>query len=234
MNYPIKTKKITCTSRYGERSYKYQGKKIKDFHNGIDLIDADRNPNVEILAFADGEVIGVRKTGSQYGVGCYVRIKHSNGYQTLYYHLKSKSIVVNVGDKVKKNQKIGIIGTTGQSTGIHLHFQIDKGSSATSIDPYDYVFGNKEFIQEPKPTPAPVTTKITVGDTVIVNGVGTASSTGTGAKTREFKNTKMKVIMISGNTSRPNRYALNIYNQGTNNDARSVSAWFREQDIKKK
>lgn len=234
MNYPIKSKNIRCTSRYGNRQYTYQGKLIKDFHRGIDLVPSPSNSNAEIVAFADGEVVSVRKTGSQYGVGCYVRIKHSNGYQTLYYHLKSKSIVVNVGDKVKKNQKIGVIGTTGQSTGIHLHFQIDKGSSATSIDPYDYVFGNKEFIQETKPTPVPVTTKITVGDTVIVNGVGTASSTGTGAKTREFKNTKMKVIMISGNTSRPNRYALNIYNKGTNNDARSVSAWFREKDIKKK
>ena len=75
---------------------------------------------------------------------------------------------------------------------------------------------------------------IAVGDTVIVNGVGNTSSTGTGAKTREFKNTKMKVIMIAGNTSRPNRYALNIYNKGKNNDARSVSAWFKEKDIKKK
>lgn len=234
MNYPIKANNIKCTSRYGNRQYNYKGKLIKDFHRGIDLVPSPSNSNAEIVAFADGEVVSVRKTGSQYGVGCYVRIKHSNGYQTLYYHLKSKSIVVNVGDKVKKNQKLGIIGTTGQSTGIHLHFQIDKGSSATSIDPYDYVFGNKDFTSESKPTPAPVTTKITVGDTVIVNGIGTASSAGTGAKTKEFKNTKMKVIMIAGNTSRPNRYALNIYNKGKNNDTRSVSAWFREKDIKKK
>ena len=233
MYYPIKVNKIRCSSRYGNRSYTYQGKLVKDFHRGIDLVPDPRNNSAEIIAFADGEVIGVRKIGEQYGNGCYVRIKHSNGYQTLYFHLKSKSIIVNVGDKVKKGQKIGIIGTTGISTGVHLHFQIDKGSSSTSIDPYDYVFGNKEFMPETKPTPTPTTSKISVGDTVIVNGVGTASSTGSGARTREFKNTKMKVIMISGNTSRPNRYALNIYNKGTNNDARSVSAWFREKDIKK-
>ena len=145
MNYPIKANKIKCTSNYGNRTYTYQGKKISDFHRGIDLIANPNNRNEEILAFEDGVVTGVQKTGRQYGTGCYVRIKHSNGYYTLYYHLKSGSIIVNKGDKVKKGQKIGIIGTTGQSTGIHLHFQIDKGTSSSSINPYDYVFNSKEF-----------------------------------------------------------------------------------------
>lgn len=144
--YPIKANKIRCTSKYGNRSYAYQGKQISDFHRGVDLVAEPNNRNEEILAFEDGEVTSVQKTGKQYGTGCYVRIKHSNGYYTLYYHLKSGSIVVNKGDKVKKGQKIGIIGTTGQSTGVHLHFQIDKGSSSTSINPYDYVFNNKELV----------------------------------------------------------------------------------------
>lgn len=144
--YPIKANKLRCTSKYGNRQYTYQGRLIKDFHRGVDLVAEPNNRNEEILAFEDGEVTSVQKTGKQYSTGCYVRIKHSNGYYTLYYHLKSGSIVVNKGDKVKKGQKIGIIGTTGQSTGVHLHFQIDKGSSATSINPYDYVFNNKQFI----------------------------------------------------------------------------------------
>ena len=147
MKVPINSENIKITSRYGNRKYYYQGKLIKDFHNGIDLVPSPCNNN-EILAFADGVVTSMQKTGRQYGTGCYVRLKHSNGLYTLYYHLKSGTICVNVGDKVKKGQKLGIIGTTGKSTGIHLHFQIDKGSSKTSINPYDYLFNDKIFIEE--------------------------------------------------------------------------------------
>lgn len=145
MQVPINNENIKITSYYGNRQYYYQGKLIKDFHNGIDLVPSPCNNN-EILAFADGVVTSVQKTGVQYGTGCYVRLKHNNGLYTLYYHLKSGSVCVNIGDKVVKGQKLGIIGTTGQSTGIHLHFQIDKGSSNTSINPYDYLFNVKEFM----------------------------------------------------------------------------------------
>ena len=145
MKAPINSENIRITSYYGNRQYYYQGKLIKDFHNGIDIVPSPCNNN-EILAFADGVVTSVQKTGVQYGTGCYVRLKHSNGLYTLYYHLKSGSVCVNVGDNVRKGQKLGIIGTTGQSTGIHLHFQIDKGSSSTSINPYDYLFNVKEFL----------------------------------------------------------------------------------------
>lgn len=144
--YPIKANKLSVTSKFGPRTYTYQGKKVSDYHKGIDLIANPNNRNEEILAFADGVVTGVQKTGAQYGTGCYVRIKHSNGYYTLYYHLKSGSIVVNKGDSVKAGQKLGIIGTTGQSTGVHLHFQIDKGGSSSAINPYDYLFNGKPFI----------------------------------------------------------------------------------------
>ena len=147
MQVPINSENIKITSYYGNRQYYYKGKLIKGFHNGIDIVPSPCNNN-EILAFADGVVTSVQKTGVQYGTGCYVRLKHNNGLYTLYYHLKSGSVCVNVGDKVKKGQKLGIIGTTGKSTGIHLHFQIDKGSSKTSINPYDYLFNNKIFIEE--------------------------------------------------------------------------------------
>ena len=147
MQVPINSLKIKITSYYGNRKYYYQGKLVKDFHNGIDLVPSPCNNN-EILAFEDGIVISVHKTGVQYGKSCYVRIKHDNGFYTLYHHLKSGSVCVNLGDKVKKGQKLGIIGTTGRSTGIHLHFQIDKGSSNTSINPFDYLFGGKNFISD--------------------------------------------------------------------------------------
>lgn len=143
---PIKTNSVRVSSPYGNRQYYYQGKLVKDFHSGIDLVPIGCTGNEEILAFEDGVVTGVQKIGKQYGTACYVRIKHDNGMYTLYYHLKSNSIVVNVGDRVARGQKLGIIGTTGISTGIHLHFQIDYGNSNSSINPYDYVFNGKEFL----------------------------------------------------------------------------------------
>jgi hypothetical protein len=88
-------------------------------------------------------------------------------------------------------------------------------------------------VGKPKEPEKPVKTEIAEGDTVIVNGVGTASSDGSGAKTRHFENVPMKVIGISGNTSRPNRYALNQYNRGNIRDWSAVTGWFREQDITK-
>lgn len=141
--YPIKTDKLRVTSKYGKREYTYRGKRVKDFHNGIDLIGGQ-----EILATADGEVVSTRNEGKQYGNGCYVRIKHSNGLYTLYYHLKSGSVTVKKGEKVTKGQVIGIIGKTGKATGVHLHYQIDKGSSASAIDPTKYVLNGKEIVEE--------------------------------------------------------------------------------------
>ena len=153
--YPIKTDKLRVTSKYGKREYTYRGKRVKDFHNGIDLIGGH-----EIVATADGEVVSTRNEGKQYGTGCYVRIKHSNGLYTLYYHLKSGSVTVKKGEKVTKGQVIGIIGKTGKATGVHLHYQIDKGSSASAIDPTEYVLNGKEVVEvkkeEPKEETSPV------------------------------------------------------------------------------
>lgn len=143
MNQIYSNAKIT--SKYGNRRYKYQGNIVEDFHTGIDLINLD---NDLVVAFDDGEVVKVNKIGKKGGKACYVRIKHNNGYYTLYYHLKNKSICVDVGQKVKKGDQLGIIGDTGIVTGIHLHFQIDKGNNESSVDPYDYIFNDKPFIKE--------------------------------------------------------------------------------------
>lgn len=141
--YPIKIDKLRVTSKYGKRQYTYRGKRVKDFHNGIDLVGGN-----EIVATAAGEVVSTRNEGKQYENGCYVRIKHSNGLYTLYYHLKSGSVTVKKGEKVTKGQVIGIIGKTGKATGVHLHYQIDKGSSASAIDPTEYVLNGKEIVEE--------------------------------------------------------------------------------------
>lgn len=148
--YPIKTKKLRITSKYGNRTITVNGKTTTGFHRGIDITADPNNRNEDIVAFADGVVDSLVRVGRQYGTACYVRLKHSNGKHTLYYHLKSNSIVVKVGETVKQGAKLGVIGTTGNSTGVHLHFQIDKGSSATSEDPYPYLFEGKEFISKSK------------------------------------------------------------------------------------
>jgi LysM repeat protein len=142
--YPVKANKLTVTSAFGPRTYTYQGRQVSDYHKGIDLIGGS-----EIVAFDDGVVTATCNSGVQYGQACYVRIKHPSGWQTLYYHLKSGSVCVSVGQSVKRGQKLGIMGATGQATGVHLHFQIDKGSSASAINPYDYVFNGKEFGSSP-------------------------------------------------------------------------------------
>lgn len=148
--YPVKANKLTVTSSFGPRTYTYQGKKVSDYHKGIDLIGGS-----EIVAFDDGVVTATCNTGKQYGQACYVRIKHPSGWYTLYYHLKSGSVCVKKGDSVKRGQKLGIMGATGQATGVHLHFQIDKGGSASAINPYDYVFNGKEFEKTPAPSTDP-------------------------------------------------------------------------------
>lgn len=90
---------------------------------------------------------------------------------------------------------------------------------------YDAEWENLYPKKEPK--------EISLGDTVIVNGIGTASSTGEGAQTGRFVDREMKVIMIAGNVNRPNRYALNQYNKGNVNDPTAVTAWFSINDIKR-
>lgn len=79
---------------------------------------------------------------------------------------------------------------------------------------------------KPEPTPEPKPTEIKKGDTVIVNGVGTASSDGTGAKTGVYKNKKCKVIKIKKGAKNP--YALNRYNKNS-----GVTAWFNAASVKK-
>lgn len=194
--YPIKSDKVSITSRFGNRTYKYQGKTVKDFHRGIDLVANPNNKNEEILAYEDGVVTSLRKQGKQYGDGCYVRIKHSNGFYTLYFHMKTDSICVNVGDKVKKGQKIGVIGKTGIATGTHLHFQIDRGSNSSAVDPYDYLFNGKKLIEEVNDM------KFSVGDEVIVSGSLYASSNAT-TPSGSVKDKKTVITRVAQGTVHP-------------------------------
>ena len=91
-------------------------------YNGVDLAAPVGTP---IRASATGEVIVAKGAGWNGGYGEYVVIQHSNGSQTLYSHLSKVS--VGVGDHVAQGETIGSVGSTGKSTGAHVHFEIRNG-----------------------------------------------------------------------------------------------------------
>lgn len=99
---------------FGGRSY--------EFHPGLD-IDGDRGDTV--IAPANGVVT---KAGWQGGYGNLIEIDHGNGLITRYGHLSK--IGVQVGDRIERGQTLGLIGSTGRSTGPHLHFEIRLGDKA--------------------------------------------------------------------------------------------------------
>lgn len=88
-------------------------------YNGVDLAAPYGTP---VHAAAGGSVIVSKGTGWNGGYGGYVVIKHANGTQTLYAHLSSTAI--SVGATVTAGQVIGYVGSTGRSTGNHLHFEV--------------------------------------------------------------------------------------------------------------
>ena len=129
------------TSTFGNRTHPITGQP-GTMHNGIDIASSV-NASAKIVAAADGKVVKASNTGDGYG-NCVI-IQHSGGYYTLYGHMSS--LTVSVGDEVNKGQQIGIMGSTGNSTGNHLHFEIEKFDgdfsmskyySNTRLDPIDF------------------------------------------------------------------------------------------------
>lgn len=106
-----------------------QGERWGSFHAGIDIAGvSDRT-----IKAADHGV--VKSAGTSGAYGNKVVIDHRNGYETTYAHLSS--IGVSVGDKLKKGDKLGDMGTTGRSTGVHLHFEVHKNGDLKN--PLSYV-----------------------------------------------------------------------------------------------
>ncbi len=88
-------------------------------HNAVDLASAY---GTNIMAAADGTVIVAKSSGWNGGYGEYVVISHANGTQTVYGHMSQ--VNVSVGDSVSQGQSIGRMGSTGNSTGNHVHFEV--------------------------------------------------------------------------------------------------------------
>ncbi|QNU66564.1 peptidoglycan DD-metalloendopeptidase family protein [Ruminiclostridium herbifermentans] len=115
------------SSPFGMRNHPI--KKVNKEHDGVDIDSSTGDP---ILASAAGIV---EFSGYSSGYGNHVIIDHGNGYRTLYAH--SSKLLVKKGDTIKKGQKIALVGSTGLSTGPHLHFEIRINN--TPVDPTEYL-----------------------------------------------------------------------------------------------
>ena len=112
---------------FGYRISPFTGK--KEFHEGLDI---SAQKGTSVIAPADGYVSFAGKSNS---FGNYITISHGYGYKTRYGHL-SKILVVK-GQAVKRGEKIGLIGSTGRSTGPHLHYEVHRND--VPVDPKIYI-----------------------------------------------------------------------------------------------
>jgi murein DD-endopeptidase MepM/ murein hydrolase activator NlpD len=107
--------------------------KVRKFHYGMDFSAPE---GTEIFATGDGVVVKVKRLYN--GYGRHVVIRHGFGYETLYAHM-SKSLV-RKGDRVKRGQVIGLVGSTGTSTSAHLHYEVHK--DGVKVNPAHYYFND--------------------------------------------------------------------------------------------
>jgi murein DD-endopeptidase MepM/ murein hydrolase activator NlpD len=115
------------SSFYGYRIDPFNGKKT--FHEGLDI--AARN-GTNVLSVADGIVTWVGQRG---GYGGLVEVDHGNGYVTRYAH--NKTIKVKKGDRVNKGETLALMGSTGRSTGPHVHFEVLRDGQ--HVNPYNFI-----------------------------------------------------------------------------------------------
>ena len=101
----------------------------REYHKGIDLVGVD---DKTVYSICDGTV---RTAYQANGAGYYVVVTMADGRRVFYMHLKANSYKVKTGDKVVKGQALGIMGSTGASTGAHTHLELrPKGTTSDSLD----------------------------------------------------------------------------------------------------
>lgn len=154
----LKNKVLEQGVHYLTSDYKTRNAERKT-HTGMDFI-GNYYAKDYIVAIADGIVSSVTKN-TYYGN--YVSIKHANGMYSIYMHMADNTIQVKPGQEIKKGERIGYMGSTGQSTGAHLHFGVlTEDKNSTNVDPLPYLMGEKTFDVEPTPT----THTVVAGDTL--------------------------------------------------------------------
>ena len=115
------------SSYYGKRTDPFSGKLA--MHKGMDFAGKEGS---EIVAVANGVVTWA---GDRYGYGNMIEINHGNGFATRYGH--NAKLLVQVGDSVTKGQSISLMGSTGRSTGPHVHFEVLKNDR--QVNPAKFV-----------------------------------------------------------------------------------------------
>lgn len=135
--WPAPQNCFRLSSGYGYRNGK--------LHAGIDIISSDGGScrGRPIVAAAAGYVVTAQY---HYSWGNYVKIDHGNGIMTLYAHALDNSFKVSPGDYVVAGQQLSSIGTTGNSTGYHLHFEV--WINGTRVDPLPYVYSETVQVVE--------------------------------------------------------------------------------------
>lgn len=114
------------TSPFGYRIHPIYGD--RRLHTGIDIVGSG-----PILAARAGTITAASYNSS---LGYFVRIDHGDGYSSVYSHMQP-NLMVSIGTTVSQGQQIGVMGTTGDSTGVHLDFKIYK--NGTTVDPAPYI-----------------------------------------------------------------------------------------------
>ncbi|MCL2764305.1 MAG: M23 family metallopeptidase [Treponema sp.] len=126
--WPVRNGIGHITMFFGQNIHPIHGQYY--IHRGIDI--ATYRFGDPIVASADGQVVTAEYS---YDYGNYVIIRHKHGYYTRYAHMQN--FRVQVGQRVQQNEIIGYIGSTGISTGPHLHYEVHIGSDV--VDPYRYI-----------------------------------------------------------------------------------------------
>ena len=108
------------SSKFGMRNHPILG--YTKFHKGVDFAAPK---GTRIVAAGDGKIV---YAGWYSTYGQYVKVMHNKTYSTAYAHLSKLPKNMRVGDSVRQGQVIGYVGTTGNSTGPHLHFEVLKGN----------------------------------------------------------------------------------------------------------
>lgn len=139
--------KFRVTSPYGKRTLNG----VESMHHGIDLVGMD---DITVYAPCDG-VIGTstiitNQSNKTWEWGNYVRLDTADGTYSIYLcHLASRA--VTKGQKVKKGDKLGVMGNTGYSFGAHTHFEVRYYGTNTKFDPAKFIgIENKEGVYEAK------------------------------------------------------------------------------------
>jgi biotin carboxyl carrier protein len=115
------------TSGFGKRTDPFKGK--KSYHRGVDFAGKRGS---KVVAVASGVVIRSRRVS---GYGNVVEVRHADGYSTLYAH--NQKNLVKQGDVVSKGQAVALLGSTGRSSGPHVHFEVHRDGKI--IDPLRFV-----------------------------------------------------------------------------------------------